>query len=199
MKGKAFIIYIKMKQIPLSKKINKKNQGKFFALVDDSDFDWLNQFDWHPVRTNGNGMYASRKYIDPETGKILGMYMHREIMGVSDRNTIVDHIDRCGLNCQRINLRTATLCQNNANRRSALGSASKYLGVCFDVRKYTDRPNSSPRHYWRAVLKSNNIYYRSKRFSIEKLGSEQAEILAAKCYDELARIHHKEFANLNFK
>jgi hypothetical protein len=93
-------------------------------------------------------------------------------------NIRVDHRDHNGLNCQEYNMRNCTHQQNSINR-SAWGS-SKYLGVAI-TRSQT----------WSAKIKYNG--------ECHHIGTFSDEISAAHAYDEMARIHHGEFANLNFK
>lgn len=94
-----------MKQIKLTK-------GQF-AIVDDEDFEYLNQFKWCL-----NGNYAG--------GRTLGRYiaMHRLIMNTPER-MVVDHINGCRLDNRKENLRNCTQSQNSMNRRIE-------KGACFD-------------------------------------------------------------------
>lgn len=80
----------------------KLTQGKY-ALVDDQDFDWLNQFKWC-----FSGDYAVREKL----GKRI--YMHR-VTNKTPEGLETDHINRNKLDNQRINLRTATRSENNHN------------------------------------------------------------------------------------
>jgi len=152
----------------------KLTQGKV-ALVDDKDYDFLNQWKWHALQSK-NSFYA---YRSQRYGRIKrGIAMHRVIMNISDPHTLCDHKDRDGLNNQRSNLRLATKSQNAMNKKSI--GACKYLGVCW---------NKQPRK-WIAQIKSGNI---------KRLGAYNSAEEAARAYDEAAKKYHGEFANLNFK
>lgn len=48
------------------------------SLVDDADYEWLNQWQWHAVRS-GNTFYAAR-YETTKNGKQRLILMHEEIM-----------------------------------------------------------------------------------------------------------------------
>ena len=74
-----------MKQIPLT-------QGKY-ALVDDSDFEWLNQWKW-----NYNNGYARRIKEINKTREII--YMHRFILKIN-KEKVCDHINGNGLDNRR--------------------------------------------------------------------------------------------------
>jgi len=106
--------------------------------------------------------------------------MHREIMNPED-NFVIDHIDKDGLNNQKSNLRKATVSQNNSNRRSQVGSKSKYLGVSFY--KKTSK--------WVAFISYGG---RNKN---KHLGYHKTEKEAALAYNNAALKYHGEFANIN--
>lgn len=73
-------------------------------MVDDEDFEYLNQWKWTAHRI-GNDWYATRG----EKKKII--YMHREILR-TPKGMLTDHIDMDGLNNQKKNLRICTHQQN---------------------------------------------------------------------------------------
>ena len=87
-------------------------QGKV-ALIDDEDFERLNQFNWYAHRS-GNNWYAVRS-SSRINGKQTTIIMHREIM-----NTLldmqVDHKNGNSLDNQKSNIRTCTHQQNQFNK-----------------------------------------------------------------------------------
>ena len=97
-----------MKKIKLTK-------GKF-ALVDDKDFDWLNQWKWY-----FNSGYAVRGC--PE--RIL---MHRVILDTPE-DMVSDHINRNKLDNRRSNLRNVTSSQNKVLIPMLSTNTSGYRGV----------------------------------------------------------------------
>ncbi len=109
-----------MKKIPLS-------QG-LFALVDDEDFEYLNQWKWQALRDH-NTFYAVRN--EKINGKIVHFKMHRVIMKTL-ANQMVDHRDHNGLNNQKYDLRNCTNQQNQLNQIKKEGCTSKYKGVYFN-------------------------------------------------------------------
>jgi len=109
-----------MKEIQLSK--IGKYKGMYKVLVDDEDFEYLNQFNWHVGKVRGNN-YAKRTI---HSNPIKSVKMHRAIMN-APINMQVDHIDHNGLNNQKSNLRLCVNKENACNRKSI--GKSKYLGV----------------------------------------------------------------------
>ena len=69
-------------------------QGKY-ALVDDEDFERLNQFKWC-VMKGLRTIYAYRK-SPMIKGKQDTIYMHHEIIGKPQKGFVADHIDGNGL------------------------------------------------------------------------------------------------------
>jgi hypothetical protein len=105
----------------MSKKI-KLTRGQE-AIVDDQDFEWLNQWMWY---CNGDG-YAARK---PWSTKKL-IFMHRLICN-TPTGMITDHVDGNPLNNTRSNLRICTKSQNGMNRTKPSNNVSGYKGVCWN-------------------------------------------------------------------
>lgn len=155
--------------------INSPTYGLKQVFVDDEDFDRINKFKW-TLKKSHNTFYARRSSKSP-----TWILMHREIINVDDKSIHYDHVDTNGLNNQKINLRRCNHSQNGANKPSLKGSSSVYKGVCF-------RPK---RNKYQAAIQI--------RGSVKFLGMFFNEIDAAKAYDNAAKIHHGEFANLNFK
>lgn len=145
------------------------------ALVDDDDYEYLNQFKWY-IMKNRNRYYAMKKIY--QNGQQTAMLMHRLIMNTpSGMDT--DHIDMNGLNNQKSNLRVCTRSQNMYNTNKNTNTSSKYRGV------YLLGPNR-----WQVKISVNHksIY----------LGMYKTEIEAAIKYDEAAIKNRGEFARLNF-
>lgn len=169
--------FVFMKKIKLSR-YGKNKALKLAALVDDEDFEELNQWCW-AINKGCNTLYAQR--MDHSNGKTI--QMHRQILGLTDPKIMCDHRDRNGLNNQKDNLRIATKSQNAQNKKGT--GKSKFLGV------YLKRGKGYKRDYFAAQIKikDKNTY----------IGFFKTEEEAAMAYDKFAIIHHGEFANLNFK
>ena len=108
----------------MAKKI-ELTQGKF-AIVDDGDFEWLNQHKWS-AQKGRNTYYAIRGVR--ENGKHKRIYMHIEILGKKN-GLQIDHMNGNGIDNRRTNLRHVTSRQNRQNLH--INKSSKYPGVYFD-------------------------------------------------------------------
>jgi hypothetical protein len=159
-----------VKQIPLTR-------GQF-ALVDDEDFEYINQWKWcAQFMQSTNSFYAHRGYR--ENGKHKIVSMHRIIMKAADSCVWVDHIDHNTLNNQRSNLRFVNRSESAANRKSHKKSTSKYLGVHW----HKDSGK------WQASIQKDKKQ--------EYIGIFDDEKIAAIAYNKNALKLHGEFANLN--
>jgi hypothetical protein len=95
----------------------KLTQGKF-ALVDDEDFDYLNQWNWY-VKKVGNIWYAERAitiYNLNRKRRQVKISMHRLIMN-NPYLMVIDHKNHDGLDNRRLNLRVVTSRENSLNLR----------------------------------------------------------------------------------
>jgi len=143
--------------------------------VDDSDFDWLNQWKWSAMLTKSGIWYAVRNAtIAPRKRKFT--LMHRVILGL-DGIEQGDHRDGDGLNNQRLNLRICTKLQNHYNRKTSENNACRFKGV----RKSGNR--------WRSTIWVNN--------NPVHLGTFDSKEAAASAYDSAAQNYFGEFARLN--
>lgn len=143
-----------------------------FAVVDDEDFDHLNQWKWTAVR-NKKRVYAERK------AQRSSIRMHRYLLGAHSE-TQIDHRDLNGLNNQKSNLRVCTRSENQCNRALQSNNKSGFIGVCWWSRDKN----------WRAQIKTNGIN--------KNLGYYPTAEIAAKFRDEAAKRMHGAFARLNF-
>lgn len=121
-----------MKEISLT-------QGKV-TLVDDIDYEYLNQWKWCAWKTRNTFYAVSSIWKD---GLTITFYLHRLLakrLGY-DLNLTVDHINRDGLDNQRYNLRPATIKQQSENTRVPRDNTSGYKGVSWkkDKAKWRSR------------------------------------------------------------
>lgn len=152
----------------------KLTQGKV-ALVDDEDYEFLNQWKWYAKKDSH--IFYAQSHIGTKRKEQKSITMHRLIMNVS-AGIQIDHKDGNGLNNQKSNLRICTHQQNQMNRKSYIGR-SKYKGV--------------------SICKNGRISATIKVNGKNKhLGVFESEIEAAMFYDEAAKKYYGEYANLNF-
>lgn len=138
------------------------------AIVDDEDFDFLNQFSW----SISSGYPAA--WI---SGKVKRM--HRVILNLTDPSVKTDHINRNRLDNRRCNLRLATSSQNAWNKSKASVFSSHYKGVYLH----------STGRFWIAQI--------SVAGKMKYLGCYRMEAAAAQAYNNAAAVLHGEFGVQN--
>jgi len=152
----------------------KLTQNKY-ALLDDSDFQELNNHKWYTIK-HGNTFYAVRqsKRIN---GKQKRIFMHRIIAGTPNGKE-TDHVDCDGLNNQRRNLRVCTRSENEMNKGLTKLNTSGFKGVSwFKTSKK-----------WGA-----RIYYNGKN---KHLGLFKTKLEAYNVYCKASKIYHREFSRI---
>jgi hypothetical protein len=104
----------------------KLTQNKY-ALVDDEDYEYLNQWKWS-IHKKKNTFYVIRN-IPTKMKKVRKFALiHRLIMNPPD-DKVIDHKDGDGLNNQKSNLRICTQSQNNGNSKIRKDNTSGIKGV----------------------------------------------------------------------
>jgi hypothetical protein len=155
------------REIPLT-------QGRV-ALVDDQDYEWLNQTKWRYCEDEPRPGYA-RGHL---RGTGVHIRMHRLILDAPP-DMQVDHINGNTLDNRRVNLRLASQVQNSRNAQPHRHARSPYKGVSWQ-----------PTHRkWRAMICING--------TLKHLGYFANEVDAAHAYDNAARSMFGEFARTNF-
>lgn len=149
----------------------KLTQGQV-ALVDDEDFEYLNQFKWFAAK-NGNYTYARRNIR--VNGKRTKIFMHQVIMNGKN----IDHANRNGCDNRRFNLRFSNKSENSMNCKKQDNKSSIFKGVCLDKKSLK----------WRSNIKINGKQKYLGNFNFEKD--------AALAYNKKAIEFFGEFANLN--
>lgn len=153
-----------MKEIQLT-------QGKV-ALVDDEDFEYLNQWRW---KFHHNYAIRTTKKLNI----CCDIAMHRIIMKNTDINFITDHINGNTLDNRKCNLRLCNKQQNSWNRKIHKNNSSGYKGVIFI---------KSLNKYKSLIIYNKKLYY---------LGVFYDKKDAAKAYNKAAIKFFGEFAKLN--
>lgn len=153
--------------------LKSKTYGIKECVIDEEDYDKIKNHFWCIV-PNRQTFYAMTR-VKVTHGKYRTVRMHQMIIDGKP----IDHKDGNGLNNQKSNLRSATPQQNNFNVPLTKRNKSGYKGVY------------KAGHY--------NAYIACIRVSGKLIhgGTFKNAIDAAKKYNELAAIHHGEFAWLN--
>ncbi len=154
--------------------------GGGVAGVDDADYETLAQHNWKlyapsPSRTRATN-YAVASMHGRKT--YLHLFLWRHVWGRAPV-PVVDHEDGDGLHCTRLNLRDATVAQNNRSRGALRNNTSGFKGVNWDKR--TSR--------WRAKIAIDGT-----RLHLGYFDDPQD---AANAYDLAALKHHGAFARTN--
>lgn len=158
----------------------KLTQGKY-ALVDDEDFEYLNQWKWfftkNPKDTQG---YAVRSGYCKKTKKRTRIAMHRIIVQAKP-GEICDHINGNGLDNTKSNLRVCTSFESSWNKKTFSTKKLKAIKGVTIVKDKHGVPS-----YWiaRITVNKTRIY----------LGTFKTKELAEQAYKEAAIKFHGEFA-----
>lgn len=132
-----------------------------YAIVDDEDYEYLNQWKWYAEwNQRGHVYYAVR------TSKNKRIYMHRMLMN-TPKGAQTDHINNNSLDNRKSNLRICSHRQNQQNLKRQ--TSSKYPGVTWVKREQK----------WQAQIQING--YR------KNLGTFNNEKSAAKAYEKAVR------------
>lgn len=156
-----------MREIPLTQGV--------VALVDDEDFERVNQFKW-TASFQEDRWYAVRSV--KRDGVWRHVRMHAFILGVPHSRS-VDHRDGDGLNNQKGNLRRCTQHQNLANSKLSSRNTSGFKGVSWNRRESV----------WVARVV---CYYRQM-----VIGRFSDRVAAARAYDAAAIRYFGDFAKTN--
>lgn len=161
-----------MKNIYLSK--------GYFAIVDDEDFDLVNQYKWYYNlgRRCKTGRASTRLKDKNNKFGTSHIFMHRLIMS-APKGMQVDHINGNGLDNRKSNLRICTQSENNKNMFLSSKNKSGYKGVSWH--KYANK--------WRATAKD--------KYKQVHLGLFENKIDAARAYDDYVVKNYGEFARTN--
>ena len=147
------------------------------AAVDDEDFEAVSQYRWRLHQPSHPRTRSARYAVATIDGRRVYLHLWLWARWGMLPVPIVEHRNTDGLDCTRINLRAATVAQNNRNRGKLRTNKTGYKGV----RKVGSR--------YRAEITVDNTR--------RHLGYFTNPIEAARAHDAAAREHHGEFASLN--
>ncbi len=140
------------------------------AIVDDEDFEWLNQWTW---RLHDN-RYAVRYTHTRNPRKQIGLFMHR-VINDTPKGSETDHINGNILDNRRSNLRSCNRSQNNANKHLYKNNKLGAKGVTQIGNNYMGR-----------IRKNGELVYLGIFKTIEEASSAY-ELAAIKLHGEFFR------------
>lgn len=158
-------------------------QGQY-AIVWESDYEWLMQWKWHAHWSEEMQIYYAVRGCLKSEGKEKGtiIRMHRFILGlISEDKRDTDHKNGLTLDNRRDNLRPATSSQNSQNAKKMKNNTSGYKGVTFY--------DNLPLNPWRGRVTLNHKQY--------DLGYFPTKELAYEARSKKARELHGEFVRFN--
>lgn len=138
------------------------------ALVDDQNFDWLNQWKWG---LSPNGYAVRCKYVSPKNLTIL---MHREVLKTPE-GFDTDHINRDKLDNRVSNLRIATRSQNMLNSEISVANTSGFKGVHYyksrDTYQVYIHLNGKRTHlgYFKNIEQAAAVYQEASKIHMDQI------------------------------
>lgn len=155
----------------------KLTQNKF-AIVDDEDFEKLNQHKWYATKSWKCEIYYAKRSIGKSPNQ-RQLCMHRVILGEFSSKNHIDHINGDGLDNRKENLRVVSQRENSRNMTKKSKSSSKFKGITWNKECCKWRV--------RICVDRKRLY----------LGDFKDEVEAAKVYNKAALKYFGEFAKLN--
>lgn len=147
--------------------IDKNNEICAKALIDLDDVDKVKNIKWHRSDLQRSTYYCISNNSE---------WLHRLIMGVTDKDIIVDHINHNGLDNRKSNLRICTSGQNTCNCLTSKNNKSGHKGVYW----------SKERKKWCAQISINNKTKGLGRYDTIEEAIEAREKAAKEYYGEFA-------------
>lgn len=107
----------------------KNSKIKGYAIIDDDDFEYLNQWNW---QYDPDGYAVRSQNVGYK--KVTHIKMHR-IINNTPKGFITDHINRNGLDNRKNNLRTVDKSQNTINSGIWKSNTSGVKGISWSKRR----------------------------------------------------------------
>lgn len=145
------------------------------VMLDDEDYDKLPKTGWYLTDSyHDKGVLRKTKYAAHDTyGR-----MHRYILGLTkeDKNLLVDHIDRNGLNNTKANLRIIDCSTNKRNQDLIRNNQLNFTGINIEYNKEKDYIR------FRVSYQIDKRKQKTKTFSLNQYDTPQAAFKAAILY-----------------
>lgn len=123
--------------------IESKKHGRLETLIDTEDLAKVSEVNAWSVGWNRDtkSFYVKGSTVD-ESGNRRYIMLHRHILGVTEPNQYIDHVNHDTLLNRKSNLNIVTNAENSQNRRKFTNNSSGYTGVYWD----------KSRNKWRATI-----------------------------------------------
>ena len=139
-------------------KLFSATHGYHDVYIDLEDVELCKNYVWS-IMPKGNGYYVCSN---------TKQYIHRLILGVTDKNIIIDHIDRNPKNNMKENLRITNHSGNKRNLPIKSNNTSGIPGIRYDEK----------RNRWCMEIRDENGKKVRKNFGCKKYGEQKAKQLA---------------------
>ncbi|KKL67575.1 hypothetical protein LCGC14_2133640 [marine sediment metagenome] len=158
-----------MKKIQLGGHRYKTVPIQGYTIVDDEDYEWALQYQWHlsqygyVARMGGRDVDSNRKLL----------FMHRELINVP-KGILTDHINRDKLDNRKKNLRTCNHAQNAWNAERRKDNKSGYKGVSWNKRtmRWIPQLQVNKRSIYLGVFKKKQIAIEAYKQAVKKYFKE---------------------------
>lgn len=150
--------------------INTKNI-EVYSKIDKEDYSIVSQYKW-----TISGHDQDLRIIS-NCSDLNRIYLHQFILGINDKNSVIDHINRDPLDNRRNNLRITSRSINSTNAKPRKENSSGIRGVY----RREARPGIA-KAAW--ICEWSDEKRHSKSFSIEKYGEEEAFRLASQLREQ---------------
>lgn len=155
---------------------NTKKYGAVKLTFDEKSFKLYQKYNWWLKDQNNKYSYLCRDCVT--TGKKFRF--HRELLNLTDKNLVCDHINGDGLDNRLDNLRICTQKENIRNKNKTKNqTSSKYKGVSFN------KLNNN----WRVRMEKDGSQVEIGSFKTEKEAAEAYNKAAIKMYGEYAKVN----------
>jgi hypothetical protein len=153
--------------------------GGNIAIVDNDNYDWLNQWKWYR-HSEGYAVRVQHVKLGFKKYKNKTIRMHI-LVNKTPSGFQTDHLNENRLDNRRCNLRTCTKSENMQNRGKTAINTSGYKGVYLNKRVKIKK--------WMSMIQANgkSIY----------LGYFKTKKEAALAYNKAASKYHGRYANFN--
>lgn len=185
------------KKLPIFSGIVGREKVIGFSLVDKEVYDVWSKIMW----VQDSAGYAIASYskdncrrlgiTPPKDRRKLTLHLHRCVLGLGhDTDYKGDHINSDTADNRKLNLRIATLAQNNYNK-GVIKNKRGILGVRFKSHRNEYDKNGTLNKRWYAEIMINNRY-RSKAFHTKEEASWYRDLMAVDLFGEFASLNHPE-------